>query len=96
MKDTLTKVSSNQLEELQNQLNQLAEELKETYDLVCNGLKELNEDWRDEKFDEFDREFNSSRQEISDISDRFKEYANQYLPPFIEKTRKIENFNLKI
>ena len=96
MKDSLTKVSSKQLEELQLQLNELADEIKETYELVCNGLKDLNEDWKDQKYEEFEKEFNGSKQEIMEISERFKHYANQYLPPFIEQTRKIENFNIKI
>lgn len=96
MKDTLTQVSSKQLVELQSQLNELAKELNETYEFVRFSLTKVGEQWKDDKFEEFNREFNSTKEEILEISERFKEYANQYLPPFIEVTQKVENLKTSI
>ena len=96
MKDTLTQVSSKQLVELQNQLNELAKELNETYEFVRFSLTKVGEEWKDVKFEEFKTEFNSTKEEILEISERFKEYANQYLPPFIEVTQKVENLKTSI
>jgi uncharacterized protein YukE len=96
MKDTLTQVSSKQLVELQSQLNELAKELNETYEFVRFSLTKVGEQWKDDKFEEFNREFNSTKEEILEISERFKEYADQYLPPFIEVTQKVENLKTSI
>jgi|APGre2960657444_1045066.scaffolds.fasta_scaffold99798_2 hypothetical protein len=96
MKDTLTQVSSKQLVELQSQLNELAKELNETYEFVRFSLTKVGEQWKDDKFEEFNTEFNSTKEEILEISERFKEYANQYLPPFIEVTQKVENLKTSI
>jgi len=96
MKDTLTQVSSKQLVELQSQLNELAKELNETYEFVRFSLTKVGEQWKDDKFEEFNTEFNSTKEEILEISERFKEYADQYLPPFIEVTQKVENLKTSI
>lgn len=87
-------VSSKQLINLQTQLIQLSKNLLELYDKLCYGLKNLNEDWKDDKFDEFNTEFKSSKEQIREISEKYQEWANNYLPPRIEKTQEAEKMGM--
>lgn len=91
MDASLTKVSSKQLINLQEQLILLSKNLIELYDTLCYGLKNLNEDWKDDKFDEFNTEFNTTKEQIREIGVKYQEWANSYLPPRIEIIQKAEN-----
>ncbi|MDR2824651.1 MAG: hypothetical protein LBB41_05570 [Prevotellaceae bacterium] len=96
MDASLTQVSSQQLINLQEQLIQLSKNLLETYDTLCYGLKNLNEDWKDDKFDEFNTEFNSSKEQIREIGEKYQDWATTYLPPRIELTKKAENIGMSV
>jgi hypothetical protein len=96
MDASLTKVSSKQLINLQTQLIQLSKNLLECYDTLSYGLKNLNEDWKDDKFDEFNTEFNSNKEQIREIGEKYQEWATTYLPPRIELTQKAEKMGMGI
>lgn len=83
-------VSSAKLIDLQAQLNQLAENLDECYDLLCDGVKQLGESWQDEKYDEFDTEFKETRETISELAEKYRQWANTHLPPRIEVAQQME------
>ncbi|MDR0540983.1 MAG: hypothetical protein LBH19_02095 [Dysgonamonadaceae bacterium] len=95
MNDTLTQVSSGQLIHLQAELVQLSKNLMETYDTLSMGLKNLNEDWKDDKYEEFEQEFKSSKEEIREIAEKYDEWAKTYLPPRIEITQEAEKRSMK-
>lgn len=95
MEATLTQVSSEQLITLQTELKQLAANLLETYDTLSQGLKNLNEDWKDDKYEEFEQEFKSSKEEIREIAERYEQWAGSYLPPRIEITQEAERVSMK-
>jgi gas vesicle protein len=95
MNDTLTQVSSEQLINLQTELVQLSKNLMETYDTISMGLKNLNEDWKDDKYEEFEQEFKSSKEEIREIAEKYDEWAKNYLPSRIEITQEAEKHSMK-
>jgi uncharacterized protein YukE len=94
MESTLTQVNSEQLITLQTELKQLSRNLFETYDTLSTGLKNLNEDWKDDKYDEFEQEFKSSKEEIREMAEKYEEWANAYLPPRIEITQEAERISM--
>jgi hypothetical protein len=96
MDASLTQVSSQQLKNLQTQLIQLSKNLLECYDTLCYGLKNLNEDWKDDKFDEFNTEFKDSKEKIREIGEKYQEWATTYLPPRIELTEKAERMGMGV
>lgn len=73
------KVSVGQLIELQSSLKKLSQNLMETYDSLNSALKILSEDWKDDKFDEFETEFRSSKEDIKIIAENYMQWANSYL-----------------
>ncbi|MCL2073471.1 MAG: hypothetical protein FWH18_06110 [Marinilabiliaceae bacterium] len=96
MENSLITVSSKQLEVLQTELIQLSINLKNTYEELSFQLKGLAEDWKDDKYDEFDNEFKSSREEIIEISEKYENWANSYLPPRIDITKEYERRKVSI
>lgn len=80
-------VTVESLEKLQSELKILSEKLMDCYDLLHSQLSELSEDWQDAKFEEFEEEFKSSKEKIREISERYMEFADKYLPPRIEQIR---------
>lgn len=84
-------VSSKALIDLQGDLNNLSDNLQELYEMLATAMSALNEDWKDEKYDEFEQEFRSSKELIGELSDKYRVWANQYLPPRIEIIIDIEN-----
>lgn len=89
-------VSSEALISLQGDLNNLSQKLQDLYEELQCAMSSLHEDWRDEKYDEFEEEFRSSKEMISELSDKYKEWANGYLPPRIEIIQEIEKRKLGI
>lgn len=94
--DSHAEVSSEALMDLQADLNKLSGNLKDMYELVAQAMSTLNQEWRDEKFDEFEQEFRSSKEMIMELSDKYYEWANQYLPPRIELIKEIESRGMGI
>ena len=89
-------VSSKALIDLQGDLNNLSDNLQELYEMLATAMSALNEDWKDEKYDEFEQEFRSSKELIGELSDKYRVWANQYLPPRIEIIIEIENSRMGI
>ena len=83
--------SSKILIELQSNLQSLSEKLNDTYEFLKGNESQLGESWMDDKFSEFEEEFKSSRELILELSDRYKEWANKYLPPYIDIMIEYEN-----
>ena len=89
-------VSSESLINLQGELNTLSGNLNELYELLGQDLSRLGEYWRDSKYDEFMQEFHSSREKINELSEKYHEWANSYLPPRIEIIQKAEKANMSV
>lgn len=83
-------VSSKSLRQLQTDLISLSERLQEIYDLLKTNETKLAEDWRDDKYDEFEEDFKYSREKITEMSKRYDYWANGYLPPIIEIVEEYE------
>ncbi len=83
-------VSSQVLIELQSNLIALSENLKELYNALHDNKSKLSEKWRDEKYNEFAEEFEQSEKLILELSEKYAEWANKYLPPRIESVIEIE------
>lgn len=94
--ESLTKVSSASLENLQSNLIQLSDRLQECYEILSSDLTALHEDWDDEKFEEFEEEFRSRKEQIREISEKYREWANSYLPPRIEVIKEAEGRGMGI
>lgn len=89
-------VSSKALIDLQGDLNNLSDNLQNLYEMLAMAMSTLNEDWKDEKYDEFEQEFRSSKELICELSDKYRVWANQYLPPRIELIIEAENSRMGI
>ncbi len=88
--DNFAHVGSKPLIELQSNLRKLSESLNETYETLKNNEANLGESWLDDKFSEFEEDFKSSRELISELSEKYLHWANNYLPPIIELALKYE------
>lgn len=84
MQTESTYCSSKILIELQSNLRSLSEKLNDTYEFLKGNETQLGEAWMDDKFSEFDDEFKESREVISEISERYKDWAERALPPYID------------
>lgn len=74
----------------------MSEKLMECYDLLSSDLSALGEDWQDAKYEEFEEEFKSSKEKIREISERYLDFAEHYLPPRIELIEKAEGRGMGI
>ncbi len=88
--DNFAHVSSKSLIDLQSNLIKLSECLNETYETLKSNEASLGEAWLDDKFTEFEEDFKSSRELISELSEKYLHWANNYLPPYIELALKYE------
>lgn len=77
-------VSSKSLIELQSELRGMSQTLHELYETLWGNLNVLGEEWTDEKMEEFNEEFETTRETIVELSEKYKEWADSYLPPRIE------------
>lgn len=85
-----TFVSSAALIELQSELNALSEAMAELYEALNGDMGKLAQGWTDEKFGEFQENFRSRQEMIASLSEKYKQWANGYLPPRIELAIKHE------
>ena len=91
MSDGLIHVSSEELLDFQGKLRKLSQDLKTMQETISSGLSRLGQDWRDPKYDQFCEEFKASEQKLIEISERYREYADQHLQLKIEQARDYEN-----
>jgi len=68
----------------------MSDVLNELYDTLWGNLNALGEEWTDEKMEDFSEEFKSSRETIVELSRKYKEWADAYLPPRIEEIIRYE------
>lgn len=82
--------SSRSLIDLQSELNALSTALSDLYDTLESDMAHLSESWVDQQFEEFGNEFRSRKEAIMELSDKYNQWANKYLPPRIELAKKYE------
>lgn len=85
-----TYVSSRSLKELQSELNALSTALKDLYEGLESDMARIGESWVDQQFENFGNEFRSRKEAIMELSDKYSQWANKYLPPRIELAEKYE------
>lgn len=90
------KVTVEALEKLQSELKMLSEKLMDCYQTLNSEIYELRQDWLDSKFDEFEEAFKSRKEKIREISDRYLDFADNYLPPRIDKIRDITRSGMSL
>lgn len=85
-----TEVTSQSLIALQSELRSMSAILQDLYDVLWGNLNSLAEEWTDEKMEEFNEEFKESRESIIELSQKYKDWADSYLPPRIETVIRYE------
>jgi len=91
-----TSVSSAALIELQNELRALSQSLADLYETLNSDMGALAQSWCDTKFDEFQENFRSRQEMLAALSEKYKSWADSYLPPRIELAIKHETGNAGI
>lgn len=84
----ITSVES--LKELQNELISMSENLNDLYDMINTALSTVNEHWSDSKFEEFEEEFRSSKELINELSQKYEDWAKNYIQERIDVLIKTE------
>ena len=84
----ITSVES--LKELQNELISMSENLNDLYDMINTALSTVNEHWSDSKFEEFEEEFRSSKELINELSQKYENWAKNYIQDRIDVLIKTE------
>ncbi len=90
MQTESTYVSSKALIDLQTELKQLSQNLNDVYDLINQNVSTVHAAWMDEKFDDFHDNFRPCNELILELSEKYDDWANNYLPPRIELALKYE------
>lgn len=88
--------TSRSLIELQSELNALSTALRDLYDALESDIARVSESWVDQQFEEFGNEFRSRKEAIMELSDKYSQWANKYLPLRIELALKYEGSNAGI
>ena len=84
----ITSVES--LKELQNELISMSENLNDLYDMINTALSTVNVHWSDSKFEEFEEEFRSSKELINELSQKYENWAKNYIQDRIDVLIKTE------
>ena len=85
-----TYASSRSLIELQGELNALSNALKDLYEILESDIARVSDSWVDQQFENFGNEFRSRKEMIMELSEKYNQWANKYLPPRIELAQKYE------
>lgn len=88
--------SSRSLIELQGELNALSAALKKLYETLNSDIARLSDSWVDQQFENFGNEFRSRQEAIVELSEKYSQWANKYLPPRIELAKKYEGLSAGI
>lgn len=78
------------LKELQNELISMSENMNDLYDMINTALSTVNEHWSDSKFEEFEEEFRSSKELINELSQKYENWAKNYIQERIDVLIKTE------
>lgn len=68
-------VTSVALVDLQSKVLSLSRDIHEMYEFISDNLRVLGEEWRDEKFAEFDENFRMTRVQVEEIAERYDKWA---------------------
>lgn len=77
-------VRLNDLQNFQSRILKLSKVLDRYHELVVRTMKITGQNWRDNKYIEFEREFRQYQDEIKNISDEYKTWALDYLQKEID------------
>lgn len=86
---THTEVDSEGLYTLQQELSAMSQTLNDLYDTLWGNLNALGEEWTDEKWDEFNEEFKEDREKVIELSEKYKDWAQNYIQKKIDQ---VEDF----
>lgn len=78
------------LKELQNELISMSENMNDLYDMINTALSTVNVHWSDSKFEEFEEEFRSSKELINELSQKYENWAKNYIQERIDVLIKTE------
>ena len=84
----ITSVES--LKELQNELISMSENMNDLYDMINTALSTVNVHWSDSKFEELEEEFRSSKELINELSQKYENWAKNYIQERIDVLIKTE------
>lgn len=73
-----------ELQDFQSKILKLSSVLRQYHELVMHTMKMTGQNWRDNKFMEFEREFRKYQDEIHTISEEYKTWALNYLQKEID------------
>lgn len=82
------------LEEFQLRILKLSQTLDEYHSLVIHTLQQTGQNWRDNKFMEFERGFRKYKDEIKKISEEYRTWATKYLQKEIDNIRDFDNTHM--
>lgn len=77
-------VRLNDLQNFQSRILKLSKVLDRYHELVVRTMKLTGQNWRDNKYVEFEREFRRYQDEIKNISEEYKTWALNYLQKEID------------
>ena len=95
-KDTTAHVSAEELEKQQTEINNIADKIGDLRETVANAISAVGEEWQDSKFEEFSEEYVSNKKAMEDISSEYHRYANEVLPPIIEKAKEYDQLKTSV
>ena len=77
-------VRLSELQDFQSKILKLSSVLRQYHELVMHTMKMTGQNWRDNKFMEFEREVRKYQDEIQTISEEYKTWALNYLQKEID------------
>lgn len=89
-------VTLKNLLDLQSDLTSLSQALLECYEVLDSNISALSEKWQDEKFEEFEASFRTRKEQIMFLSEKYKMWATQYLPPRIDVIKEALGSNVTL
>ncbi len=84
-------VRLSELQDFQSKILKLSSVLRQYHELVMHTMKMTGQNWRDNKFMEFEREFRKYQDEIHTISEEYKTWALNYLQKEIDNVNDFLN-----
>ncbi len=80
-----------ELQDFQSNILKLSKVLEQYHELVIRTIKMTGQNWRDNKFIEFEKEFRRYQDEIQTISEEYKTWALNYLQKEIDNVSDFES-----
>ena len=77
-------VRLSELQDFQSKILKLSSVLRQYHELVMHTMRMTGQNWRDNKFMEFERKFRKYQDEIQTISEEYKTWALNYLQKEID------------